>query len=59
MTLFVWPTRYAPLQRRGEWRLSIIAIKRPHIATRTQRYPEGTVYQVWVAWLLVKLMVKA
>jgi hypothetical protein len=41
----------------GEWRLTCWRSPACRFARRIQRYPEGTVYQIWMPWVGVKLMV--
>lgn len=50
---------YRPLENRGEWRLSVRWVTRPRLARLVAHFEQGTVYQIWVAWVCVKLMVKA
>lgn len=48
------------LHERGEWRLTTRWVT-PFLwpTYRVDRFPEGTVYGLWVGWLFVKLMVKS
>jgi hypothetical protein len=53
------PFWYRELTKRGEWRLSIGSLRRRVFAKRVDRFPEGTVYRLWLWVVQIRLMVKA
>jgi hypothetical protein len=43
----------------GDWSLTLRALRRPRFARVHERFPEGTVTRFWLAWLFVKVRVRA
>lgn len=49
-----------PVPRLTRTRVNVIwRTKRPMLTWCVDRFPEGTIYRVWIGWLLVKVRVPA